>query len=94
MAHQRRLQDAGVVDDQHVAGAEEVRQIADHAVLQPAFRSAHHQQAGGIPRPGRTQCDKVLRQLEIEVRHVHAAPIAGNEVRRQSALALPGFGIC
>ena len=60
-----------VVDDQRVAGAEEIRQIADAAVGERAVR-ADHQHPRRIARNRRRQRDALGRQVEIEQVDAHA----------------------
>ena len=71
---QARGNDFGVVDDQRIAGAEIVRQVAHVLVLQRAV-GAHDQHARRIARPRRPERNQVFRQIEIEKGYVHRAKI-------------------
>ncbi len=74
--------DAGVVEDQGIAGTQEVRQVAHHAVLQRAVPD--DQEAGAVTRIGGTQGNAVLGQVEIEVGGFHVAGehLTGDGVKR------------
>ncbi len=60
--------DAGVVDDEQVAGAEEGRDVPDVAVLEGV---ANDEQPGGVARTCRMLRDAVGREGEIEVAGQH-----------------------
>jgi len=66
---QLRRDDLGVIDHQHVAGAQEFWQISDLGVARVLRRD--HQQTRGFARLGGTQRDPLFRQLEIEKLYPH-----------------------
>ena len=65
-------QDARVVEDQEVAGPQQVRQVADHGLAQrPAV---DQQQPRRVARADRRLRDQLGRQGEIEQVDAHGAP--------------------
>jgi len=66
-AGQLRRDYLGVVDDELIAGPQEIRKIANGAVFEQGVVSRpHHQQPRGIARARRPQRDAIRRQGEIE----------------------------
>ena len=70
-ADQPRRKDAGVVHDEHVAFAEERRQISNRPVIDSPRVPAQQQQATGAAFGSRFLGDEAGRQMEIEVANVH-----------------------
>ena len=74
LAVQRGADHARVVEHQRVAGAQQVGQVADDAVVEPVpsprkrgeGRRPHHQQPRGIARDGGLQRDALVGQVEVE----------------------------
>ena len=65
-----RRNDLGVVEDQHVAGIEQRRQVAHDAILERALRAARR--AASPRRAGfRPKRDALFRQVEIEEVDAH-----------------------
>ena len=64
-------------------GAQQVRQVADGAVLERRSRT-HDEQAGGIPRLGGPERDPVVRQVEIEKVDAHWVHRGGRGLSRGS----------
>ena len=62
--------DLGVVEDQHVARPQEIRQVADAQILESGLRP-DHEHARGIARLRRTERDAALGQIEIEEVDAH-----------------------
>ena len=59
--------DLGIVDDDGVAGAQQLRQIAHGAVLKARRRArTDDQKPRGVARRSRPQSDAIFRQDEIE----------------------------
>ncbi len=72
-AGEARRNDLAVVDDEGIAGSQQIRQLADRAILQlRAHAGLHHQQPRRIPRRDWTQRDPLGRQLEVEQIGAHA----------------------
>ncbi len=67
-AGQPRRDDARVVRHQHIAGAQQLRQIADTPV---GDAIAYHEQPSGIARLDRMFGDELARQVEIEFVDAH-----------------------
>ncbi len=65
-----RRNDLGVVEDEHVAGIKQRRQVAHDAVLERALR-AHDKQPRRIARIFRAQRDALFRQIEVEEVDAH-----------------------
>jgi hypothetical protein len=77
-AVEARGNDLGVVEDQHVPGPEQVRQVADDAILQ-RLAGSNHEHARTIARFRRAERDPVVRQLEVEEVDAHGLlPIPGS----------------
>ena len=75
---QPRRDDLGVVEDEHVAGAQEVRQVAHGTVFEPRLAvRPHREQTRRIARGCRPKRDPLLGQVEIEQVDAHAAPAKG-----------------
>jgi len=62
--------DLGVVEHQHVAGAQHVGQVARAAILESPL-APHHQHARGIARPRGAQSYPLRRKVEIEQINTH-----------------------
>ena len=73
---QLRRQDPRVVDDENVAGLEQVDQVGDMPVGQRAVMG-HDQHARAVARLGWMERDPVGWQLEIEGVDVHGGVLAG-----------------
>ena len=71
-----RRDDPGVVDDERVAGLEEIRQVGDARVGQRAVR-ADDQHPGAVARRGGRERDALGRQVEIEGVDAHGDGIRG-----------------
>ena len=68
---------ARIVEHQHIACAQQPRQVAHAAILERPV-VAHHEHARGIARPRWTQRDPFGRKFEIEKVDFHrAAPSPG-----------------
>ena len=67
LAAQPSSEHAGVIEDQHVAGAEEVAQVGETPVRHLAGRTVKHKEAGAIPGACGRLRDKLGRQGKIEV---------------------------
>ena len=65
--------DAGVVEDEDVAGVQQAGQIAHAPVLIGRICPPHHQHPRRIARAHGAQRDPLLRQVEIEQVNLHAA---------------------
>ena len=65
--------DAGVVENQNVAGAEQPRQVAHTAILERRVSPAHHEHVRRIARAHRPQRNALGRQNEIEQINLHGA---------------------
>jgi hypothetical protein len=66
--------DFGVVDDERVAGAQQLRQITHRAILERrGHAGTHHQETRGVARRRRPQRDAVFRQNEVEEIGAHAS---------------------
>ena len=81
-ALQPRRNHLGVIDDQRVAGLQQVRQIAHTAIIE--FRllaRPHDQQPRRIARNNRPQRNPLWREFEIEQIRAHRAVIAHNRGR-------------
>ena len=66
-SEQARRDDLGVVDNQKIAFAQHMRQVAHRAVFEfGRCIRMHDQELRGIARVRRTQRNRILRQLEIE----------------------------
>ena len=63
--------DPGVVEHQHVAGRQQLRQVGETPIVETLL--ADPQQAGGIPRIRGTRGDQLARQFEIEQIDPHRA---------------------
>ena len=63
--------DAGIVEDQHVARFEQVRQVAHAPVFKRRISAANNQHPRRITRAHRTQGNAFLRQIEIEQINLH-----------------------
>ena len=76
-----------IVDDEHIAGTQVIRQIADAAILEGrGGRRRHDEQAGAVARLGRPQRDAILGQIEIEEIDAHRLSCSrGRRPRLQSA---------
>ena len=68
--------DAGVVQDEEVAGAEEGGEVADVVVREGASLAGDNQQAGGVAGLDRLLGDQLGGQVVVEVRRSHAGSIA------------------
>ena len=66
-----RGNDLGVVEDQHVARPEQLRQI-EHLMV-GNLAAAHDEQPRAVPRPRRPQRDAIGRKVEIEIGDAHCA---------------------
>ena len=66
--------DAGLVDDEHVAGIQIVDHIVKDSVLDGACVSVIDQQAAGIARTGRRLRDQLLRQVVVKIGCLHSLP--------------------
>ena len=86
LAVQFRRDHLGVVEDEHIARREQVRQVADVAVVEPLPR-LHHEQPGRVARPRRAERDALLRQVEIEEIDAHAAPVSSANRRGRAPRA-------
>ncbi len=60
----------GVVDHQHIAGSQDIEEIAHLTVSQPTA-GLHDQHFGRVARLGRMKRDALLRQVEIELINTH-----------------------
>ena len=69
-----RRNDLGVVEHQHVARAQQARQVANGEVLEGAL-PRHDQHPRRIARPRRAQGNAFGRQLEIEEVDSHGGPL-------------------
>jgi thioredoxin reductase len=78
MAEQARRKDSGVVDDQKVSGLEVLGQVGELGVLYRARVALQHQETRSAANGGRLLCNQLIRQLEIEVCHVHLINILGS----------------
>ncbi len=88
-ASEARRNDLAVVDDEGIAGTQQIRQLADRAILQlRAHAGLHHQQPGSIPRRDWTQGNPLGRQLEVKQIGVHAK--SGADVRTTTPIATSG----
>ena len=65
---QGRRNDLGIVEHQHIAGAELRRQIADRQIGKPR---AHYQQLRGLTRNRRTKRNALRWQFEVKVGSQH-----------------------
>ena len=72
-AGQRGGNDAGIVEDEDVAGAQQLRQIAHDAVFET--RRFDHQEPRGVARDRRTKRDPLRRQVEIEFGDAHGVTL-------------------
>ncbi len=80
LARQPGGQHLGVVEDQHVAGAQPAGQLADPAVDRLALMAspARHQQPRRAARAHWPEGDQRLRQVEVEGVEVHPGPRSGS----------------
>ncbi len=69
-ADQPRRDHLGVVAHQQIARPQQVGQVGDLPVCEPA-RRRHHQQPRGIARLGRAVGDQLARQVEVEIGKAH-----------------------
>ena len=69
-ADQPGRDDLGVVEHQQVARPQQLRQIGDTPVAQPAGRR-QDQQPRRVARLGRAVGDQLARQVEIEIVEMH-----------------------
>ena len=67
---QPRRNDLGVVEDQQVAGPQQLRQIGDMAVRDHPL-GRQHEQPRAVARLGRAVGDQFARQCEIEIGEAH-----------------------
>jgi len=65
-------QHLGVVDDEDVAGIEQVRQVANVAMLDRAVGVDGHEEAGGIARLARHLGDGVVGKVVVEAMDARA----------------------
>jgi hypothetical protein len=72
VAEQARREDARVVDDEEIAGAEKRRQIADGRMMERWRLPIEDEQARRAPGCGLLR-DQIVRELEGEVGDVHGA---------------------
>ena len=64
-AGQRRWDDAGIVEDESIAGSEQRWQVPDGCILK-TLRRSNNEHPRRIPRARRMEGDPVLGQVEIE----------------------------
>jgi len=67
-----RRKDAGVVEDHQIAGAQEVRQVAELAVGTAATRSLQLQHPRAVAGRKRLLGNQFVRQMKMKVRDQHA----------------------
>ncbi len=70
-AVEARGNDFGVVEHQHVARLQQIRQIANDPVVETGIRT-HHQHPRGIARLHRAECDAAFGQFEIKEVDAHS----------------------
>ncbi len=64
---------AGIVEDEAIAGIEEIRQMADDAVGQLRFATRpHDEHARGVTRSHGPERNSLFRQIEIKLVNAHA----------------------
>jgi hypothetical protein len=68
LAEQAGGDDARLVQDQHVAGLEQVHDVAEDAVLERVGVPPHDQQPAGVPLGRRMPCNQRVRQFVVDRR--------------------------
>jgi hypothetical protein len=66
-----RGQDAGVVEDEEIAGLEELREVGEEVVAEGAGGAVEDQHPAGAALGGRVLGDQFFRQVEVEVGDEH-----------------------
>ena len=69
-------QDAGVVEDEEVAGLEDLGEVGEDVVVEGGFgvgvsTTVHHEHAAGAALGGGMLGDEVFREVEVEVGDAH-----------------------
>ena len=67
MTQKARGEDARIVDNKQIAGAEVIRQLHERRVFDCARLSREHQQSRLPSFGGRMLSDQLVRQVEVEV---------------------------
>ena len=70
-ADQARREDARVVDDQQIAGAEQRRQVVEGEMRDAPARAIERHEPAAAARGRRLLRDQLVREIEIEVGDVH-----------------------
>jgi hypothetical protein len=65
--------DAGVVEDEHLAGAEKLREVLEPGMDDPAVIFSHDHHPGFVAPRKRPLGDELGRQVVIEICHAHAS---------------------
>ena len=72
LAHQTGGQHPGVVQDQTVAGVQEIRQVIEMVVSRGAAHPVQRHQAGGVPLLDGGLGDQLLGQIIVKITGLHA----------------------
>jgi len=81
-AAEARRDHARVVEHEHVARAQELRQVAKRSVRYRPIRAAQHEQPRAVPGGGRRLRDPVPGQGVVELREPHRPIVATLDARR------------
>jgi len=90
VAAQPRRDHPGVVEDQQIARAQQLRQLPDGAVLGWPLKPREHQQAGGVALRQGSLGDPLLRERVVEVGELHHSRETGREAAGRSTSRVDG----